>query len=1541
MIFQEPNVGGSEMASREKRPLAPSKSKQKANNDSGLPSNEVKSRKGKSLTNIRQQQLARDIFEAVATGSQLPAKLEASLPRKKVLKNLKRKQKLRVTKTNFIKTKVTKKVGSKNLCRINSDIKKGIKPRKVKSIEEKVEGEEEEEEEEERSSDINLRITENHINDLENSKTAEITNKSAKINLRTKKNKSFTRISGEQDNEDNSEKDQDALVNSNTKSNTKYSKRTKPGDTVDSSPRSAKLLKNTGLKKSTIKEKENYTKIIEGDKYLKGKRGTKDTDSLNNIKTNSSVHNKLSKSVLDNKSSIDLTIDEVIASMLCDSEVDNQQGIVEKVEGKITRSRKMLVDENIIPESEIKKEPDCDDRIMSEGECGDIEQGNHTQTTIQLRKRSNVLLSQRSLRNGKLRQLSDTVAANDVDVKRRRRLNSDEPAASETSTEQISDGNIDIESCFSESSGNYSQITAIIKDEIIIKDDASKNYAESETGIEIENNNNSERVDRLSEIGPTLRSKTKARSTDSETKVDDIKVDDARVASKNVEVTEEMKKTGSLDQVRKDTILSKLTDRSKGRRNSLNIDMRKTVNSFYGTEKSDGNPKSQIDQMIENIKLTIAKSIESKIFGPEKNLGLSKNFEIPKIEEIIAPLSTESQKLGLEENTDEDKPNASKNESKSESSENSVPKVADTAKEIEKLVMGDIELVETQSQNTQDRETPNIEAVNKTHNSHESSHPTVSKEINICKDVKESTEADQDSNIISKIEEKIEDIESQSIDNNKKISPLLKKSGKSNDKNSQDNIEEPEIGKKLATTSDEPIEKHDSLIESVVETTDENINEVTDDSTTLSSTEINESINTQGTTVEVNNEVDKTNLPQVESLVSTRCSEESETLESIYSDVERLVKGDELTGLSDMVENVEATGEDIKLNDTCNNNVEDEESSLVEMDEHSTSKFTTNKVEETLTGQDTDQLSNETNKHDKVHNINENVEVVPTVSSESLQNQKYDRNNSHVSPAINSDLNSICASAKSPVCTSKKEINNTNDSIKDANHDKDDNKHQNIDTTVVSNENTVDKKVDNTLNTVVDEKGNKLSSEKNTDEPKVTNEENKRVLRVRDKQKKVEKRPTSCNREHENASKSSTGSDCQTTEELNAQNDNKQNFEQKASTETICNTPETDISQNSTVDFETSDVLEPHTRTRRGREVKKRKEDQQQLNNTLKNKRTKRDIRKSDQQKEETLLDNEVAKINENNRSFLNDYDNLAKCSDSFRGFSEGGRDSLDKIQDNGDNLRSKSENDLVIPNEPNRTKKEGRLSSHIAENDLSKEGSNMNLLDECKSSKIGEASSQKDLDETSTSDESSSSVNITAKILETPEDKAKKESILRLLGLESLEKAAERLNHQKARKEQYTGTLKTVIRVQKEKEKDKKRSRSPLKMVLKQGRTDGEGDSPEFYTIQKEVRFKDYREIRIITYSKETRIIKRRGIKILVVIDFCILFSFIFSLEPVVWEIAALVRTESSLLTTDTLAVILVVGITTLLINPFSFIASSIFLFYFLLSCIKCYLAD
>jgi hypothetical protein len=127
-------VGGSEMASREKRPLAPSKSKQKANNDSSSLSatdnNRSSTKKSKLLPNPRTQ-LAREIFEAVATGSQLPAKLEASLPRKRVLQTaLKRKQKAKKTLI-----KVKQKVPIKALKRI-ADAKKILnrKKRAVKSL---------------------------------------------------------------------------------------------------------------------------------------------------------------------------------------------------------------------------------------------------------------------------------------------------------------------------------------------------------------------------------------------------------------------------------------------------------------------------------------------------------------------------------------------------------------------------------------------------------------------------------------------------------------------------------------------------------------------------------------------------------------------------------------------------------------------------------------------------------------------------------------------------------------------------------------------------------------------------------------------------------------------------------------------------------------------------------------------------------------------------------------------------------------------------------------------------------------------------------------------------------------------------------------------------------------------------------------------------------------------------------------------------------------------------------------------------------------
>lgn len=376
-----------------------------------------------------------------------------------------------------------------------------------------------------------------------------------------------------------------------------------------------------------------------------------------------------------------------------------------------------------------------------------------------------------------------------------------------------------------------------------------------------------------------------------------------------------------------------------------------------------------------------------------------------------------------------------------------------------------------------------------------------------------------------------------------------------------------------------------------------------------------------------------------------------------------------------------------------------------------------------------------------------------------------------------------------------------------------------------------------TESSAFEEEGDKSLTEPTTEEHKSPGEDNKRVLRARDKTKKNEKEQTSPSKERgdnpskakteeENVLKKQGSKETEGTEEVQDVSDEKVenalNMEQDAD----------DAQNNGEVDANDS---EPQARTRRSKEVKKRKEDQVV---SLKTKRAKREVRKSDQNKEETLLDNEVAKINENNQSFLDKYENGAECANNFRGFSEGGRSSLEKCQDSTDNLRSKSENDLIIAKEPDKTIRENRLSRNLSENHMTKRSENTDILDgECK--RKTPETSQKDSDEVSTSGESSSSVNVTPKILETPEDKAKKESILRLLGLESLEKAAERLNNQKAKKEQYTGTLKTVIRVQKEKEKDKRRSRSPLKMVvLKQGRGDGEGDSPEFYTIQKEVSF-------------------------------------------------------------------------------------------------------
>ncbi|XP_026668653.1 uncharacterized protein LOC108624068 isoform X2 [Ceratina calcarata] len=1355
------------MASREKKPLAPSKAKQKATNDSGSPMNEIKNRKGKPLSNLKQQQLAQDILEAVATGSQLPPKLEATVPRKKVLKTLKRKQKLRVAKVNLIKSKVTRKVANRNLCRIPSDIKKGVRSRRIKLAEEN-----------------NPRSLENHVIDTENeSIDTEGGNRSAKTNLRTKKTKGVPKTSAEVENEDILDKDTGLVAGSSTKSSPKLGRKGRTLDSSDSLPKSVKSGKFSGFRRNNLKEKDTCIKTELDIKYTKGRKSTRDVDYGNT---------RISKSFLNSRSSIEITIDEVIASMLSDSEAENQQDITEKIEGKVTRSKKMLVEENNTnPDIEIKKEPDSEDaKIISDGENPETESS--IQNAIQLRKRSNAsTISQRSLRNGKLRQ-SESDVSTESELKKGRRLNSDDPVNSEVSMDNITDTNIDTESSFSESSGNDTQIITLpVKDETTcMKHENLTNFEDNfQAGLEVENNNNGDRVaDRGTEMGPTLRSKTKAKSID-ETKTDNIKLECGRISGKNSDVQEEPKKASSVDQVRKDNILAKLSDKSKGRRSSLNIDMKKTVNSFYSTEKSDGNPKSQIDQMIENIKLTIAKSIESKIFGPEKGRGLTKNFDVPKMEEIIAPLSAESQKLGLEENTDEDKSAISKNEIKSESTENSIPKVADTAKEIEKLVMGDIELAETHSQNVQESESSDADANENARNVSEVKHSTENNGGD-CKPVEQQEGECSEARDAAEESEKPDQDDQQIVDDAKKILPT-RRSPRITDKTSSENGETKKSTKPINKTAEKSENCEDSSdnasdkVEETASNQDDTLeNELTNKSAvseiSMASTMVTSDKVTD--TVETEAKMNKTNKEEIKvSSADIVESDEVETLESISKEVERLVAEEHCNDQPKT--NTKETQDDVSSKDTEKqeaisvNTKESEESVEVATNAKDVEEFT-----ETVCG--------------------------------AIQDSKKNKNNCQSTTATES--NSKENSVPSDVCCStedkKKDVIDTKDLKRQNNDiDKEENK-------LISNND-----LEHNESTVTEDE-----TEKSVEEQKSTGDDGKkRVLRARDKTKKLEKGSTSHSKE-----RNECWPKVKVEEDISQKMQSEEDTQNSDKKPHELNTEDIDDTQNS-MEFDSNDT-ERQARTRRGRDAKKRKEDH--LIN-LRNKRPKREIRKTDQQnKEETLLDNEVAKINENNRSLLDKYGNEAvECETTFRGFSEGSRRKLEKRQDTKDNARSKSENDLVIDKEPGKGKGENRFLRNLSENPMTKQ-ENMDILDaDCKPVKTPETS-QKDSDETSTSGESSSSVNVTPKILETPEDKVKKESILRLLGLETLEKAAERLSHQRAKKEQYTGTLKTVIRLQKEKDKDKRRSRSPLKMVLKQGRGDGEGDSLEnFYTIQKE----------------------------------------------------------------------------------------------------------
>ncbi|XP_011633351.1 uncharacterized protein LOC105424689 isoform X2 [Pogonomyrmex barbatus] len=1432
------------MASREKKPLAPSKSKQKASNDSVLPSNEVKNKKGKSLLNIKQQQLAQEIFDTVATGSQLPVKLEASLPRRNALKNLKRKQNLRAAKANLIKSKVTKRVTN----RIIPDVKKGAKyTKRIKQSEESAV---------KAAIDIAPKLSENQANNGDNEgRGTETPSKSAKNNLRTKKTKSDVQSKEE------------ASATSGTKVSPKLGRKGKTTESSDSLSKSAKTTKLTSLKRNSLKD--NLVKVAEADN--KGTKGRKSAGRELDC-TRSSVE-KFSKTVLENKNSIDLTIDEVIASMLSDSEVESQQSVTEKIEGKVTRSKKMLVDESIVCDIEIKKEPDSDDtKVTSDGESVETDQGFHFQNAIQLRKRTKVgyvdQISQRSLRNGKQRQLSDLGNSADNDSKKRHRLNSDGTVVSDNLIEHISDCNTNMDSCYSDPGCNESQTTSS-KEEVCSKDETSTYDEDAEIGLEIENNNNSDRADRTDEIGPTLRSKTKAKTEyESTTREDDVKTEDARVTARCTEAQEDSKKLNNLDQAKKDNVLAKITDKSKGRRSSLNIDMKKTLSSFYSTDKSDGNSKSQIDQMIADIKLNIAKSIENKIYGPENGLGLNKNFDMPKIEEIVAPLSTESQKTGLEDNADEDKSTVT-NEIASNNSENSVPKVADTAKEIEeKLVKFDIGEAETHSQNVQENKASDNDTTNDVHNICESICNIGNNNNNNNNSNNNNNAAQQSHRNESVNEPEVENVgcstasdalinigdnESKTSDENRKI-VTTRKSSRITDKSS-DSVCSSETRKSNRTANKTKSDNVEDVLYTDTQkfTNDEIVSEdrpADDNTATLSVVPVSTSPERKAEeelTEEENAQTKTTEESETEVPPNVKDnSDESETLESISREVERLVAEDQSVKLSLPSDTDEMIQSKVEISDTMTS---DKEQECDESGDRETSAFRSDAS--TPIGSVADETSSKSCANGKSADTTETLQESDTSNCKAAQNAKSPKINNnllHVPTTVNCDSNSEYSSVNSisvDTCTSDR----PNDETKELDYDSGCSKELNKSNVIMLNtdESTSEQKAEqNEAALITTDESNKSSDGKDLDERKSINEENRRVLRTRDKKRAESRQAASRSREHVDGVKIKTeeGGAIQKTQTSDAQNDTDEvqgPLDDTAVTEGSQKAEDASDSLNCHEAI-VGDVgeLEIQSRSRRGREMKKRREELSQLSSGSKTKRVKRDQRKSDQQnKEETLLDNEVAKINENNRSFLNKYGGAsAERTDSFCGvfFEQGGQAGLDKI-DKDPNLRSKSENDITIVDAKSGKNEERHLSRNLSENHVSKQTTdNADMLaNECKTPKTPELA-QKDSDETSTSGESFNSG--TPKILETPEDKERKESILRMLGLESLEEAAKRQNQQKTKKEQLsTGTLKTIIRVsQKEKDKDKRGSRSPLKMVLKQqGRGDGEGDSLEFYTIQKE----------------------------------------------------------------------------------------------------------
>lgn len=1489
------------MASREKRPLAPSKSKQKVNNDcaSSPSSIDQKNRKGKGTANARQQQIAQDILEAVATGSELPVKINASLPRKKAIKNLRRKTQLKTSKGNLIKVKITKKAPIRTLRKNNAETIRAVKSRRTakKPLEEE-------------------QIVETQVESPDvkgtNLKSSPKTGRKVKVALIKPQNLDSEEV------EDNT----------NVETEVKYNRVYKTGaakrsnKTVDDV--SAGSPKNLRPQRNTSKERD--------------------------VRSTAAADTKSIKTISDNKNLVDLTIDQVIAS---GPATEESQGSAKK----LRRGRK--VSERLLSESEIKKEPDTesDPETKANQFQTDMSQSSSDplKSTIP-RTRYNRTSAHRSLRNGKLRGSSEFGMSADLEGNKQFGQTDDQigsdSCAGDSSVDIIEGEGFFYESNLDNSSGNMNSTKVENDDET--------------NGIEVGNNNNGERGERTSELGPTLRSKTKAKTTDSTaTSLDvksssDVKAEEMKFGVKNTAAQDDLKKSMSLEHTRKENLLVNISDKPNSRRSSLNVEMKKTVSSFYGGDKTES-PKSQIDQMIETIKLNIAKTIESKMFGPDNGLGLSKNFEIPKTEEIVAPLCTELQKKNIDDkDEDVNTPNNSKGEIKSENSENAVPKVADTAKKIEKMVMGDMEVTDTQSQERQQNN--DDEVFNNSENIGEGF--SKSYETGNSSSASESNRNNDDGNKIEEISvEDMIEIQPQVGEGQARAMGVSKKvintrqSSVSVDKSSIVVQKLGDCDKSQSLNPDVHSDCHKGKRLSIV--FDKTLN--TDEKYSLNKNDTpSASGNKDSTHCTLDYEIfeqeltddPKSSKAEPESnaaasddtrkndsagndvcLNASMQSEESESLESISREIEILVaesvsdstktskstKSSSNSGVEDIdnklpnvdsvncentklsLENCEEFNDIVDADAETNRYLEVLESSFTDSDiltmapeinEALASKELSQSVsvcsKETLDfekftqelAEDAERCRNEKtviDNKDIVYNYQSQLdgqEIIVSSKNVSM-NQESSRENAEQSSSQSlshhSNINETMESKNLDV-----EKKSNGEELAIMNKDKNAESFVELDRSIENDRSStvsgVSEKPNNSQEQIlhvssietscVDTSGGEGTMKKDTQAEQITaeeqtslNEENKRVLRARDRLKKVESGRKSQETVHSGDIVDKTKSDhvkvveeTDKTEQIELQtNDNSEELTSSNQNEPsgLTGTDEvekTDVDKQETE--ERGPATGPFIRTRRSREVKKRKDEQQQIQNVQKPKRSKRDNKKSDQQnKEETLLDNEVAEINENIESLTEKYQKTYKGGGNFRGFSEVGSKNIfgsGKVRKN-DNDRSHSETDLEIVKmemeNVELTKKRSENSSVVPEI-IDNRSRNSETASENEKKFVDDnlkTPDTKDIDETSTSSDASSSAAVNPKILETPEDKVKKESILRLLGLESLEKAAERMNHQKAKKEQYTGTLKTVIRVQKE--KDKKRSRSPLKMVLKQGRIDGDGDSPEFYTIQKEVR--------------------------------------------------------------------------------------------------------